>query len=68
MSGHLGGLVKRQALDFGSGHDLEVPGIEPCVGLCGHSAEPAWGSLFPSLFLSAPYLLTHTLSLKINKL
>ena len=45
-------LVKRSALDLGSGHDLIVLGFEPRVGLCIDSAEPAWDSL--SLPLSAP--------------
>ena len=49
-------LVKRPTLDFGSGHDLMVPGTEPHVGFCADSAEPAW-DFFLSLFLS----------LKINK-
>ena len=33
-------LVKRPALDFGSGHDLTVHRIEPRFGLCTDSAEP----------------------------
>ena len=33
--------VKRLTLDFGSGHDLVVPEIKPCVQLCTDSAEPA---------------------------
>ena len=53
--------VERQTLNFGSGHDLTVHGIEPSVGLQIDSAEPAWDSLSslsappplsPSLFLS----------------
>ena len=56
-------LVKHLTLDFGSGHDLTVPGIEPQVRLCTNSEEPAWDSLSPSL--SVPPLVT--LSLKINK-
>ena len=51
-------LVKYQTLDFGSGHVLRVPGVEPCVGLCADSAETGILSLFPlSLYPS----------LKINK-
>ena len=57
--------VKSLTLDAGSGHNLRVHGIKPCVGLCADSAKPAWDSL--SLSLSAPCLLTHTHSLKINK-
>ena len=54
--------VKRPTLDLSSGHDLTVCGFEPCVGLCADRVGPAWDSL------SAPPSLTHTLSLKINKL
>ena len=41
--------VKQQTLDFGSGHDLTVRDMEPHVGLCAESAEPAWDSLSLSL-------------------
>ena len=34
-------LVKRLTPDFGSGHDLTVCEIEPRVGLCADSVEPA---------------------------
>ena len=34
-------LVKHPTLDFGSGHDLTVHGIELHVGLCDDSTEPA---------------------------
>ena len=44
--------VKHAALDFGSGRDLPVRGLEPHPGLCADGAEPAWGSL--SLPLSLP--------------
>ena len=44
--------VKHLTLDFGSGHDLTVPGFKPCVRLYTDSAEPAWDCL--SLSLSAP--------------
>ena len=47
-------LFERGSLDFGSSHDLMVHELEPCVGLCADSAEPAWDSLSlplsPSLF------------------
>ena len=33
-------------------HDLTVGEIEPHVGLCADSAEPAWDSFSPSLSLS----------------
>ena len=41
--------VKCLTLDLGSGHDLTVCEIEPCVRFCADSMEPAWNSL--SLFL-----------------
>ena len=44
--------VKRPTLDFGSGHDLTVHGMEPHIELHADSAEPTWDSLAPSL--SAP--------------
>ena len=53
--------VKRQTLDFGSGRDLEVRGLEPHVGLCADSEEAAWDSV--SLSLSAP----PTCSLSLSK-
>ena len=54
---------KRPTLGFGSGHDLTVRGIEPRVGL-----HTEYGACL-EFSLSAPPLLTHTLSLslKINK-
>ena len=36
-------------LDLSSDHDLTVPGIEPLVGFCADSAEPAGDSLSLSL-------------------
>ena len=51
-------VVKHPSLDFGSGHDLAVHEIRPCLW-CTDSSETAWDSLSPSL--SAPPLL------KINK-
>ena len=45
-------LVKRLTLCFGSGHDLVVPETEPHIGLCANGVEPAWDSLFPSIFSS----------------
>ena len=54
--------VKRLTLDFGSGHDFAVCGIEPHVRLCADSMEPAWNSLCAALPDSL------SLSLKINKL
>ena len=46
--------------DFGSGHDLTVPGFEPHTGLRADSAEPTWDSL--SLLLSLPLLCLPSLS------
>ena len=40
--------VERLTLDFGSGHDLMVLGMEPCVGLHTDIPDPAWDSLYPS--------------------
>ena len=57
--------VKHLTLDIGSGHDLSVCGIKPCLRLRAGSTEPAWDSCSPSH--SAPPLLMPSLSLKINK-
>ena len=42
--------AKHPTLDFSSGHDLTVCGMEPCNRLCADSGEPAWDSLSHSLF------------------
>ena len=47
--------IKYPTLDFGSGHDPTVPEIEPHVGLCVNSVEPAWDLLSPS-FSTPPWL------------
>ena len=60
-----GQLVKCLTLDLGSSHSLMVGEIEPQVGLCADSMEPAWDSLSPSL--PDPLLNTLSFSLKINK-
>ena len=49
--------VKLPILDFNSGHDLTIHEMEPHIRLHAGNTEPAWNSL------SAPPLLTHTLSL-----
>ena len=54
--------VKHPTLGFCSGHDFTVHEFEPHVGLCAGSAEPGWDCLSPSL--SAPLLLTHSLTQK----
>ena len=41
--------VERPALDFRSGHDLTVHGIEPHVRLYTDSVAPTWVSVFMSL-------------------
>ena len=53
--------VKHLTLGFGSGHDLTVLKVEPCIGLQSDSVELAWDSLFPSL--SAPPQLALSVSL-----
>ena len=45
-------LLRHLTLDFDSGHDLTIHEIQPHVGLCADSTEPALDSLSPSL--SAP--------------
>ena len=58
-------LVKHLTLEFGSGHDLTVHGIEPFIGLCADCAEPAWEfSVSLSLCPSLPRSLSVS---KINK-
>ena len=57
--------VKPPTLDFGPGHDLTILGIEPHIGLCTDSVEPAWDSLFLSLCPCPTCSLS--LSPKINK-
>ena len=49
-------LVKHRTLNFCSGHDLTVHGIESCVGLCADSVKPAWDSPSPSLSAPPPPL------------
>ena len=56
--------VKRLTLHLGSGGDLMVREIEPRVGLCADSLEPAWDS--PSSSLSTPPLLILSLSLSLS--
>ena len=56
--------VKRPTLDFSSGHDVTVLGIESPIGLHADSAEPAWGF---SLSLSAPPLLVWSWALSFSK-
>ena len=53
--------------DFCSGHELTAHEIEPYVGLCADSKEPAWDSLSP-LSLPLPHLHIDTSSLSQNKI
>lgn len=48
--------VKSPSLGFGSGPDLTVPGIKPCIQLQVESKEPVWDSLSSSLSAPAPHL------------
>ena len=41
--------VEPLTLGFIPGHDLTVLGIEPHIGPCADSTEPAWDSLSPFL-------------------
>ena len=41
--------VKCPTLDFGSGHDLMVHEMEPCIRLCADRVEPAWDSVSRAL-------------------
>ena len=50
--------VRHPTLDFDSGCDLIVGGIEPRIGLCADSTEPPWDSLSSSLSAPAPLMLS----------
>ena len=54
--------LKHPTHDFGIGHDLTVCGIEPHIGFCAGSADPAWDSLSLSLCPSPPHACMYTLS------
>ncbi|VFV31388.1 Hypothetical predicted protein [Lynx pardinus] len=54
-------------LQLQGGHDPLVHGIEPWVGLCTGSTEPAWGFLSPSLSLCPSPTCIHSLSPSQNK-
>ena len=61
--------VKHSALHFGSGHDLTVSEFEPSVRLQAGSAEPAWDSVSPPLFLPLPdHVRAHVCSLSLSKI
>ena len=55
--------VGQPTLDFASGHDLTVPGFEPCIRLHADSVDSAW-----ILSLSVPLPCLHSLCLFENKL
>ena len=65
MEGHLGGSVSEVLVDFSSSHDLMICEIEPCIGLCTDSIEPAWDSLCPSP--ACPCSLSLSLSLSLSQ-
>ena len=63
--------VAHLTLDFSSGHDLPVCGIEAHTGLCADSVGPAWDSLPPlslSLCPSLAVVCAHSLSNERSKL
>ena len=58
--------VNQPTFDFGSGHDLTVHGIEPCIQLCADS-NGAYLGFSLLLCLSLAHTHVRALSLKINK-
>ena len=62
-------LVEHLTLDFSPGHDLIVYDIQPHIGPCTYSAEPACNSLSPSLSAPPPVecACARSLSLSQNK-
>ena len=58
--------IKPPILDFCSGYDLTVCGIEPCIGLCADSVE-SWDALSLSLCPSPPNKETNKQTLKKSK-
>ena len=62
-------LVEHPTLDFSSGHDLTVCGIQPCVRLCWPSRACLRYSLSLSLY-SSPHscVCMRTLSLSLSKI
>ena len=57
--------VERLTLDFSSGQDLKVCGIEPRIGLCAGSTEATWDPLSPP-FSAPPVLALVCFSLSQN--
>ena len=60
--------VKHLTLDFSLGHDLRIHGIEPHVGVCADSAEPAWDSVSLPSLSATPLLVLSLFLSKINTL
>ena len=60
--------VKHPTPDFGSGHDLTVPEIEPRLGLHTNSAKPAWDCLSLPLSALPPLAHARALSLSLSKI
>ena len=56
--------VKHPTPEFGSGHDLTVDEMEPCIRL---SAQRAWLGFSP-LPLSLPLLCSHSVSVSLSKI
>ena len=59
--------VKRPTLDFDSGRDLTVHGIEPCIRLCAESKEPAWDSVSARSVSVSACVLARSLSLSLSQ-
>ena len=62
----VGQSIKHPTLDFGSGHDLTVGEMKPCVGFCTGSTEPTWDSLSSSFSSSSLHVLSVSQNKKIN--
>ena len=60
--------VEHLTLGFGSGHDLTVGGIQPCIGLRVLTVQSLLGILSLSSLSVPPHIMCMlSLSLKINK-
>ena len=57
-------LIKRLGLDLGSGRDLILREIEPCVGLCADRFS-AWDFLSPSLSAPPSFIHAHVHALSL---
>ena len=63
MSAWVAQLVKHPIPDFSSGHDFTIVRSSPTSR---DSAEPAWDSLSPSLYLSPAHALSLSLSVSLS--